>query len=238
MAIAVTCRSVGVTYASYATSGHVRRKVDVRALTDINLELQDGEALGLLGHNGSGKSTLMHVIAGLLSPTEGEVLVRATPRLLGVNAALNQRLTGHQNIEIGCLALGVSRRTLRRTAEAVAAFSELDDFLDLPVLSYSSGMRQRLAFSISAIVTPEIVLVDEALAVGDREFKAKCLERLQEIRDAAGAVIIATHSLNEIAETCNRALWLHGGRVVLDGEPEHVIDAYEHSKRDVNRSLG
>jgi len=237
MPTALVCRNVGVSYSSYSSLRRLRRRVEVHALKGVDLRLNDGDSLGLIGHNGSGKSTLLQVIAGLLNPTKGEVLARATPRLLGVNAALNNRLTGRQNIEIGCLALGVPRSEIERVAADVAAFAELGDFLDLPVLSYSSGMRQRLAFSISAIVEPEIVLVDEALAVGDRAFKVKCLARLREIRSAAGVVIIATHALNEIQETCNRAIWLHGGEVVLDGEPETVIDAYEHSKRAVNRSL-
>ena len=119
----------------------------------------------------------------------------------------------------------------------VADFTELGDFLELPVLSYSAGMRQRLAFSISAIVRPEILLIDEALAVGDRGFKAKCLDKIIEIKNAAGVVMLASHSMTEILQSCNRAIWLHGGEIVFAGKPSEVVEAYEESKREVNRSL-
>lgn len=233
---AVVCERVGLEYLTYASNDKGRRRrVGVRALSAINLRVNPGEAIGLVGHNGSGKSTLLRVIAGLLRPTEGSVLVGHMPRLLGVNAALNQRLTGKQNIEVGCLALGLSKAEAREQAQNVAAFSELGDFLDLPVLSYSSGMRQRLAFSISAVVSPEIVLVDEALAVGDWSFKQKCLERLGAIRDNAGVVLIASHAMNEIVETCGRVVWLHQGEIVMDGEPPEVIDAYKGSPEQIDR---
>jgi teichoic acid transport system ATP-binding protein len=146
--------------------------------------------------------------------------------LLGVGAALHSELSGRRNITIGCLALGLSRRDVAEKEAEIIEFAGLVDFIDLPMRTYSSGMKARLHFAIATAVTPEILLIDEALAVGDKEFKKKSSARIQEIRDRAGTVILVSHNLAEIKQTCTRAIWLENGMVAMDGPATEVVAAY------------
>ena len=230
-------RSATVRYIARRTEMARGRRVEIPALSDISFDLRHGESLGLVGHNGSGKSTLMGAIAGLVPLTAGEILVSSQPQLLGVNAVLSLHLTGEQNIDLCCLALGVAHSELADARATVAQFCELEDFLKLPLTSYSAGMRSRLSFSIAAMIRPEILLVDEALAVGDFAFKQKCFDRLDEIRDAAGTVILASHASSEIVRSCTRAIWLHRGSIRMDGDPEDVTAAYEEADEKAERKL-
>ena len=225
--VTVSVRDVHVSYESLADRGRIRRsKTIVPALKGVDFELHEGEALGLIGRNGSGKSTLMQVIAGLLPRSKGEVAVAAQPQLLGVAAALNARLSGRANIELGCLALGINPRNATQVHARIEEFSELGAALDRPVISYSAGMHQRLAFSIAVTVRPEILLVDEALAVGDQAFKEKCIAELQSVKEDAGTVILATHVMGEILASCTRAIWLEDGTIRQAGDPQDVVKAY------------
>ena len=209
----------------------------VTALRGVSFDLYRGDALGLIGHNGAGKSTLLQAIAGLLRPSRGSVGVAHQPHILGVAAALDRKLSGRRNIELGCLAQGIAPARVERLSEAIIDFTGLGDFIDLPVRTYSSGMRQRLGFAIATVEIPDILLIDEALAVGDKEFKKASLDRLNEVRAGAGVVVLATHSMHEVRRTCNKALWLHEGSQVRFGDPEEVIEAYESRENIPERRL-
>lgn len=198
----------------------------VPAVRGVSFFAHHGESIGILGTNGSGKSTLLRAVAGLLPPTSGRVFTSAEPELLGVNAALLPRLTGERNIMIGGLALGLSTREVKENVRGVADFAELGDFLYLPMSSYSSGMASRLRFAISTIRTPEILMIDEALATGDASFRKKSSARIDEIRDQAGTVFFVSHSLASVRAMCTRALWIEKGELVADGDVDDVADAY------------
>lgn len=198
----------------------------IHAVRGIDLVARQGEAIGFVGRNGSGKSTTLAAVAGLLPPSEGDVLSVSQPVLLGVNAAMESNLTGRRNIELGCLALGMSPAEADEAFDEIVSFSELDDFIDLPIKTYSSGMRARLHFAIATQIEPEILLIDEALAVGDEHFRKKSERRIQELLDGAGTVFIVSHSLPTLQEACSRVLWIDRGQVQMDGDPAEVIDAY------------
>lgn len=199
---------------------------EVPAVRGISFVAHHGESIGILGTNGSGKSTLLRAVAGLLPPTSGRVFTSAEPELLGVNAALLPRLTGERNITIGGLALGLNNKEVRKNVPGVSDFAELGDFLYLPMSSYSSGMASRLRFAISTIRTPEILMIDEALATGDASFRKKSTARIEEIRAEAGTVFFVSHSLASVRAMCTRAIWIEKGELVADGDVDAVADAY------------
>jgi len=212
---------------------------EVPAIRGVSFVARHGESIGIVGTNGSGKSTLLRAIAGLIPATKGRVFVSAEPALLGVNAALLPRLTGERNITIGGLALGLSARDVRERTPAVAEFAELGDFLYLPMSSYSSGMASRLRFAISTMQTPDILMIDEALATGDASFRKKSTERIEEIRDHAGTVFFVSHSLASVRAMCNRVLWIDKGKLIADGDVDEVCDAYhEFVQGRTNASAG
>lgn len=206
-----------------------RRSIQVHAIRGVSLEVAVGESVGLLGPNGSGKSTLLRCIAGVQPLASGQVLVRGHAQLLAVNAALDPQLSGRRNVYLGGLAMGLARSDIDERIGDVIGFSELVDSIDRPMATYSSGMRARLTFSIATMVEPPILLIDEALAVGDKRFRRKSLARINEIRDRASTVVMVTHNLNEIRSTCSRAVWLSDGQIVSDGPTDDVIAAYEAS---------
>jgi len=208
-----------------------RHAVEVHALDNVDLDVAVGEAVGLVGANGSGKSTLLRAIAGLQSKAAGTVLVRGQPHLLGVHAALKPQLSGYRNILLGGLAMGLTLSEIDERIEDVIIFSGLDEAIGRPMATYSSGMRARLAFSIATLRVPEVLLIDEALAVGDREFRERSLARINVIREQARSVIMVTHNLNEIRQTCDRAVWLDRGRIRADGDVGDVLDQYERDAR-------
>lgn len=199
----------------------------VRAVRGVSFIAYEGDAIGLIGRNGSGKSTLLQAVAGLLPLAGGTIYTSARPSLLGVNAALMPQLSGERNIEIGSLAMGLSRAEAAERAEAIAEFAGLGEFLYYPMTTYSSGMSARLRFAIAASVTHEILLIDEALATGDADFQKRSQERIKELRDEAGTVFLVSHSAGVVRETCTRAIWLEGGLIRLDGPADEVVSAYE-----------
>ncbi|MFC4243518.1 ABC transporter ATP-binding protein [Gryllotalpicola reticulitermitis] len=199
---------------------------EVHAVRGVSFVARHGESIGILGTNGSGKSTLLRAIAGVLPPSKGRVFTSAEPALLGVNAALLPKLTGERNITVGGLALGLSAKEVRERTSSVADFAELGDFLYLPMSSYSSGMGSRLRFAISTMQTPDILMIDEALATGDSSFRKKSTERIEEIRDSAGTVFFVSHSLGSVRAMCSRVLWIEKGKLVADGDVDEVCDAY------------
>ena len=230
-ALSVSLADVNVTFEAVRQSQLglrflASRVQEVHALSDISFELEAGQALGLIGHNGAGKSTLMRAIAGLIPVSSGQILVRSQPQLLGVRAALIGKLSGWRNVELGLLANGVAPSQLDEVGAEVADFTRLGATLELQVRTYSTGMRARLAFAIATAATPEILLMDEALAVGDQTFKQWSLERMREMRSRTGTIVLATHSLGEIEQTCDRVLWLESGRIVEMGTPSDVLGGY------------
>jgi len=206
-----------------------RRGRVIHAVRGIDLVVRRGESVGLIGRNGSGKSTTLQAAAGLLPIAAGDVLAAAQPVLLGVGAALESNLTGRRNIELGLLALGLEREAAERLVDDIAAFADLDEFIDLPLKTYSSGMRARLHFSIATAIKPEILLIDEALSVGDESFRKKSNARINELLDQAGTVFVVSHSLDTLAEMCSRVVWIEKGEVMEDGDPEDVIAAYREA---------
>ena len=212
---------------------------EVKAVRGVSFVAHHGESIGIVGTNGSGKSTLLRAVAGLLPPTKGRVFVSGEPALLGVNAALMPQLSGERNIMIGGLALGLNAREVRERTPAVADFAELGDFLYLPMSSYSSGMGSRLRFAISTIQTPDILMIDEALATGDASFRKKSTERIEQIRDGAGTVFFVSHSLGSVRVMCTRVLWIEKGQLIADGDVDEVCDAYhEFVQNRTNASAG
>ncbi|PWD50867.1 polysaccharide/polyol phosphate ABC transporter ATP-binding protein [Serinibacter arcticus] len=200
--------------------------VVVRALVGVSLVARAGDAVGIVGLNGSGKSTLLRAVAGLERPARGTVLASSTPVLLGVNAAMIPDLTGRENVRLGCLAMGMTPEATAAALGDVVDLSGIGAAIDLPMRTYSSGMGARLKFAIAAASEPEILLVDEALATGDAAFRERSRERMDRLRAGAGCVFLVSHAAQTVEETCTRAIWLHQGRVVLDGPAVEVAQRY------------
>lgn len=203
-----------------------RESTVVKAVQGVSLEVFEGESIGLIGSNGSGKSTLLRAISGLVPITKGEVSVRSRPTLLGVGAALRPQLSGRTNLLIGGLALGMTKAEVEAELPKMIDFSGLGDSIDRPMQTYSSGMRARLTFTVATAITPDILMIDEALAVGDRAFYEKSSERIAQIRSEAGAVVLVSHNMSEIENSCDRCYWLHKGKLMAEGETSDVIEQY------------
>jgi teichoic acid transport system ATP-binding protein len=199
----------------------------VHAVRGVSMVAREGDAIALIGRNGSGKSTLLRAIAGLLPAESGAVYTSGRPSLLGVNAALMRDLPGEDNILLGCMAMGMTREEALERRDWIVDFADLGEFISLPMRAYSSGMAARLRFAIAASTSHEILMIDEALATGDAEFRRRSEQRIMELRDEAGTVFLVSHSLGVVRLTCNRAIWLEKGRIVMDGEANEVVDAYE-----------
>jgi teichoic acid transport system ATP-binding protein len=199
---------------------------EVHAVKGISFTAHKGDAIGLIGRNGSGKSTLLRAVAGLLPPASGAIYTGGQPSLLGVNAALMNDLTGERNVVLGCLAMGMSPADILERYDEIVEFSGIGDFIDLPMATYSSGMQARLRFAIASAKAHDILLVDEALATGDAEFRVKSEQKIKDLRDQAGTVFLVSHSLDVVLDTCNRAIWLDKGAMIMDGDAQEVVDAY------------
>ena len=202
----------------------------VHALRGVSFTAFENDSIGVIGSNGSGKSTLMRAITGLTPTSRGAVWASSRPSMLGVGAALIKDLSGDRNIVLGGLAMGLSRAEIDERFDDVVEFSGIGDFVELPMRTYSSGMTARLKFAIAASRDHEILIVDEALAVGDQRFRDRSEARIREIRDGAGTVFLVSHSMRSIRDTCNRVIWVDQGRLVMDGEPDVVVKAYEESR--------
>lgn len=200
----------------------------VRAINDVNLRFERGDRIGLIGHNGAGKSTLLRVMAGIYPPTAGTVsrVGKAVP-LLDISLGMDENSTGMQNIRLRGLLLGMSESEIRNKQRDIADFSELGDYLDLPIRTYSSGMKVRLAFAVSTAVDAEILLLDEVMGVGDASFMHKAEARLADLHSRAEIVVLAMHSNSEIRKVCNKVLWMERGHVRAFGPVEEVVSQYE-----------
>ncbi|NUS11241.1 MAG: ABC transporter ATP-binding protein [Streptomyces sp.] len=202
----------------------------VHAVRGVTFTAYRGEAIGIIGSNGSGKSTLLRSIAGLLPVESGKIYTDGQPSLLGVNAALMNDLTGATNVLLGGLAMGMSQEEIRSRYKGIVDFSGINDkgdFISLPMRTYSSGMAARLRFSIAAAKNHDVLLIDEALATGDRQFQKRSEARIRELRKEAGTVFLVSHSNNAIRDTCDRVVWLEKGELLMDGPTEEVLTAYE-----------
>ncbi|GHF93826.1 ABC transporter ATP-binding protein [Streptomyces thermodiastaticus] len=210
-----------------AKAAGVRR---VHAVKKVSFVARRGEAIGLIGTNGSGKSTLLKAIAGLLPVESGAIYTDGQPSLLGVNAALMNDLTGERNVYLGGLAMGMSREQIKARYQEIVDFSGINDkgdFISLPMRTYSSGMAARLRFSIAAAKDHDVLLIDEALATGDRAFQKRSEQRIRELREQAGTVFLVSHNNKSIRDTCERVLWLERGELRMDGPTEDVLKEYE-----------
>jgi len=206
------------------TRGSIR---EVHAIRGLSFVANRGDAIGVIGRNGSGKSTLLRAIAGLLPPEQGNVYTSCDASLLGVNAALLEDLTGERNVVLGCLAMGMSKQETKEKYQSVVDFSGVGEFIDLAMKTYSSGMGSRLRFAIAAAKSHELLLIDEALATGDADFRVKSHSRIQELRAQAGTVFLVAHNLEEIELTCNRVIWMETGKIVKEGEDViSIVDEY------------
>lgn len=203
---------------------------DFWALRDVSFEVATGEAVGIIGRNGAGKSTLLKVLSRITEPTEGRVRLRGqVASLLEVGTGFHPELTGRENIFLNGAVLGMSRAHIKEQFDEIVAFAEVEKFLDTPVKHYSSGMYVRLAFAVAAHLEPDILVVDEVLAVGDGEFQKKCLGRMGGVAGRGRTVLFVSHQMNQIRRLCQRCIWLQDGQVRMDGGAAEVIGAYEAS---------
>jgi ABC-type polysaccharide/polyol phosphate transport system ATPase subunit len=200
------------------------------ALRDVTFFVSRGETVGLVGRNGSGKSTALKLIAGVTAPTQGDVYVagRVSP-LIELGAGFHPDLTGRENIHLNASILGLSAREIREQFDGIVEFSELREFIEMPVKRYSSGMYVRLAFAVAVHANPEVLLVDEVLSVGDTFFQEKCLDRMHEFQKRGTTIVVVSHSLALVENFCERAIWLEHGRLVMEGPAREVVQRYQES---------
>ncbi|ARP92240.1 ABC transporter ATP-binding protein [Bordetella genomosp. 9] len=202
-------------------------RVIVRALEGLTFSLKDGDRLGLVGHNGAGKSTLLRLLSGVYFPSSGHARIEGDlGSLIDISLGIDPEATGRENIYIRGALLGMSKRRIDQEIDDIVEFSDLGDFVDMPVRTYSSGMHLRLAFSVSTIMRPEILLMDEWLSVGDEGFKHKAETRMTELVQQTNILVLATHSRDLLLHTCNKALWLEHGKIRMQGDAASVAQAY------------
>lgn len=212
-----------------------RRERTVKALRGVDVVVPRGRVLGIIGHNGAGKSTLLRAIAGILPPSEGRITVDGrVSTLLALGLGFNRNLTGRENIRIGGLANGLTRRQVEDREAAIIEFSGVEDFIDHPIRSYSSGMRGRLAFAVATSMEPDILLVDEALSAGDAEFKKKAADRMRELISSDRTIVLVSHGLASIRELSDQVMWLDHGTRRMIGPTDDVVDAYVNNTGTTN----
>jgi ABC-type polysaccharide/polyol phosphate transport system ATPase subunit len=200
---------------------------EIKAVRDVTLEVHQGEVLGIVGANGAGKSTLVRTMAGILPPSTGRVEVHGrVSTLLALGVGFNKHLSGRENVILGGLAAGLSREKLHDKYEEIVEFAELEDFMDMPMRTYSSGMYGRLAFSVAVNMDPDILLIDEALSVGDARFKRKSLRKMRQLCRQDRTVVLVSHALGTIEKLCDTVAWMHKGELRMHGDPEEVVHAY------------
>jgi ABC-type polysaccharide/polyol phosphate transport system ATPase subunit len=213
---------------------HRKRYKKFAALENINLEIQKGEKVGIIGRNGSGKSTLLKIICGITYPTAGNITVDGKiSAILELGSGFNVNFTGYENILFYGLILGFSKEEMENKINAIAEFSEIGVYINQPLKSYSSGMKARLAYSVAINIEPEILILDEVFSVGDKMFREKSLAKMEELWSKGTTVINVSHNLDNIAQYSDRVIWLHRGKIKADGKPDDVVDKYSmlHKRR-------
>ena len=201
------------------------------ALDDVSFALEKGKTLGLIGKNGAGKSTTLKLISGILKPTSGTIRTHGNiVPMLELGAGFDLELTGKENIYLNGAILGYSKQYLESKYAEIVEFAEIEDFIDMPIRNYSSGMMARLAFSIASVVQPEILIVDEILAVGDVAFQEKSFNRMKELMSGGATVLFVSHDLDKIEEMCDKVIWLDHGKILMQGETAEVCEAYRESR--------
>lgn len=198
------------------------------ALKGVSFKVEKGDKFGIVGLNGAGKSTILKIISGVMKPTEGDIQVKGSMvPLLEMGAGFDPDYTGRENIFLKGALLGYNRRFLEEKFDEIVEFSELEEFIDVPLKNYSSGMKARLAFSIATMVEPEILIVDEVLSVGDAKFQQKSREKMNSLLDEDATVLFVSHATQQVRIICNKAIWLHQGELIAEGSAEEVCDLYE-----------
>lgn len=224
-------RSLKKTIMGIATGGKIglteSGKTVVKSLTNINLNIKDNERVGLLGHNGAGKSTLLRVLGGVYTPSSGVAEIHGrVGSLIDISLGIDSEATGLENIFLRGALLGIPKRKIEQELENIIEFSELGDFINMPVRTYSTGMHMRLAFAVSTMITPDILLMDEWLSVGDQGFQNKAEKKMSELVNRSNILVIATHSRELVERCCDRAIWLEHGNILLDGPAKDVCEKY------------
>jgi lipopolysaccharide transport system ATP-binding protein len=235
--IAISLKNVSKCYKQYAHPVDRLKEIllpgrshaeEFWALQDISLEIPQGETLGIIGQNGSGKSTLLQIIAGTLTPTTGEIYVNGrVSALLELGSGFNPEFTGRQNVFFNGQILGLSRAEIESKFDKIASFAEIGDFMEQPVKTYSSGMFVRLAFSVAINVNPEVLIVDESLAVGDGIFVHRCMAKIRDFQDAGGTILFVSHDVGSVSRLCSKAMWINQGIIVDTGQPAEVCKHYQ-----------
>lgn len=203
-----------------------QKNQDFYALKDISFQIEKGQVVGILGTNGSGKSTMSLVLAGIAAPNEGTIEIKGEQALIAIQTGLNNQLTGLENIKLKGALLGLSKKRIQEIIDGVIEFAEIGDFLYQPVKKYSSGMKSRLGFSINLCLDPDILIIDEALSVGDKGFANKCLNKMNELKKNGKTIVFISHSLPQVREFCDSAMWLEGGKLKEYGDVQTVCDHY------------
>lgn len=234
--IAIEVNNLSITYKSLKAYSIKRnllklKKVDVkkfRAVNNVSFEVEEGKILGIIGKNGSGKSTMLKALAGIFSPDEGTInLHNKSVSLLSIGVGFNKNLSGRENIMLSGMLLGFSEEKIKEKMDDIIKFAELGEFIDMPVKTYSSGMFSKLAFSITAILETDIMLIDEVLSVGDQKFKKKSYKKMKDlISDRKRTVVIVSHNISTLKELCDTVMWMHNGVIKMMGEPEEVLTKY------------
>ena len=219
------------TIVSFVKNPRREKKNELWALNDVSFEVKDGEALGIIGKNGAGKSTLLKILSRITKPTSGSAEIHGRiGSLLEVGTGFHNELSGRENIFLNGAILGMKRTEIESKFDEIVAFSEIEKFIDTPVKHYSSGMYMRLAFSVAAHLEPEILIVDEVLAVGDVAFQKKCLNKMRDAEQTGRTVLFVSHDMQAVSRLCSRAIWIKDGRVVKDGETSAVVSEYLHEQ--------
>ena len=207
----------------------------IYALRNVSFEIPKGEVVGLIGLNGSGKSTLSNIIAGLSEPTSGQMYVNGNTSIIKISSGLNNNLTGMENIEMKGLMIGLKPSEIKELKDTIIDFAELGKFINQPVKTYSSGMKSRLGFAISVNINPDILVIDEALSVGDMSFSEKCMNKMTEIRNMGKTIFFVTHSIGQVKSFCTKALWLEYGILKAYGDVDEVTPMYERFSKNFNK---
>ena len=205
------------------------------ALKDLSFKVEKGEVVGLLGLNGSGKSTLSNILGGVSMPTSGEIKINGESALIAIGLGMNNFLTGIENIELKALMMGYKKSEVEEIKQEIIDFADIGEFINQPLRTYSSGMRSRLGFAISVYTNPDILVIDEALSVGDPTFTQKCLDKMNEFKESGKTIFFVSHSLPQIKQFCNKAMWLEYGRLREYGDVEEVLPRYQAYINDINK---